>query len=238
MVEFDVKLTADGALILMHDDGLDRTTDGHGAVAATTLWRDIRAPRCRRLVRRCLARRAGADAWRRPSTSWRKCGLNANIEIKPCPGREVETAAAGGRAACGVLAEGRPCAAALELCPATAWPRRASVAPEIPRGLLLWGKPADWSAAARGSGCASVHCAAERYDARPWAAEIGRLGYGLAVYTVNDACPGAAGCAAGAWIRISDSRYRLLPRPWRGLDAASRRFPEDRIRLTRRAMTA
>ena len=77
-----------------------------------------------------------------------------------------------------------------------AWPllssfARASLAaardaaPEIPRGLLLWGKPADWSAAARSLDCVTVHCAKE--DMTPeWAAEIGRLGYGLAVYTVND----------------------------------------------------
>ena len=36
-VEVDVALTADGALILMHDAELDRTTDGHGPVATRTL---------------------------------------------------------------------------------------------------------------------------------------------------------------------------------------------------------
>ncbi len=35
-VEVDVALTADGALVLMHDAELDRTTDGHGPVAAIT----------------------------------------------------------------------------------------------------------------------------------------------------------------------------------------------------------
>ena len=37
MVEFDAKLTADGAVILMHDDTLERTTSGRGAVATTPL---------------------------------------------------------------------------------------------------------------------------------------------------------------------------------------------------------
>src|SRR5271169_1359965 len=32
-VEFDAKLTGDGTAILMHDDTLDRTTNGHGLVA-------------------------------------------------------------------------------------------------------------------------------------------------------------------------------------------------------------
>lgn len=33
MVEIDVRTTRDGALVLMHDETVDRTTDGHGAVA-------------------------------------------------------------------------------------------------------------------------------------------------------------------------------------------------------------
>lgn len=38
-VELDVALTADGILVLVHDADLDRTTDGHGPVAAITLER-------------------------------------------------------------------------------------------------------------------------------------------------------------------------------------------------------
>ena len=58
-------------------------------------------------------------------------------------------------------------------------------APDLPRGLLLWEKPGDWSAAARALACHSVHCAA-RHLTPDWAAEIKRQGYLLAVYTVND----------------------------------------------------
>ncbi|UCH36265.1 MAG: glycerophosphodiester phosphodiesterase family protein [Armatimonadota bacterium] len=36
-VELDVRLTADGHLVIMHDDTVDRTTDGTGAVADMTL---------------------------------------------------------------------------------------------------------------------------------------------------------------------------------------------------------
>ncbi|HET6220602.1 MAG TPA: glycerophosphodiester phosphodiesterase family protein, partial [Dongiaceae bacterium] len=35
-VEFDAKLTGDGVVVLMHDDTLDRTTDGTGPVAETS----------------------------------------------------------------------------------------------------------------------------------------------------------------------------------------------------------
>jgi glycerophosphoryl diester phosphodiesterase len=37
MVEFDLALTQDGALVLMHDAKVDRTTDGHGRVLDFTL---------------------------------------------------------------------------------------------------------------------------------------------------------------------------------------------------------
>ena len=36
-VEFDVRLTRDGVPVLIHDDDLDRTTEGSGLVANATL---------------------------------------------------------------------------------------------------------------------------------------------------------------------------------------------------------
>jgi glycerophosphoryl diester phosphodiesterase len=36
-VEFDVQLSRDGALVIIHDETVDRTTDGHGAIADLTL---------------------------------------------------------------------------------------------------------------------------------------------------------------------------------------------------------
>lgn len=36
-VEFDAMLSADGVPVLMHDDTVDRTTDGHGAVASLSI---------------------------------------------------------------------------------------------------------------------------------------------------------------------------------------------------------
>ncbi len=51
MIEFDVQFTKDSALVLMHDAGVDRTTNGSGAVADLTLaelkqldagsWKDV-----------------------------------------------------------------------------------------------------------------------------------------------------------------------------------------------------
>ena len=183
MVEFDVKLTADGALILMHDDALDRTTTGHGAVAATRAGRYPR-PRCRRLVRRCLARRGGADpgGGHRPPGGMRPERQYRDQALSGARGRDRPRRWSPACAGTGRQARPRPLLSSFARDSLAA---ARDEAPEIPRGLLLWGKPADWSAAARSLDCASVHCAAE--DMTPeWAAEIGRLGYGLAVYTVND----------------------------------------------------
>lgn len=42
MLEMDVRLTADGEVVVLHDETVDRTTDGHGPVAAMR-WSEVRA---------------------------------------------------------------------------------------------------------------------------------------------------------------------------------------------------
>ena len=89
-VEFDVKLTRDGHPVLFHDDRLDRTTSGQGEVALTTL---------------AQLRKLDAGAWFAPAFEGERVpsfadalalcaelGLGINVELKPCPGREADTA--------------------------------------------------------------------------------------------------------------------------------------------------
>ncbi len=89
-VELDVKLTADNVPIIFHDEELDRTTSGTGLVAATR-YEDLRD--------------LDAGSWfgdsfvqcRIPTLEQAideilKAGMGLNLEIKPCPGREKETA--------------------------------------------------------------------------------------------------------------------------------------------------
>jgi glycerophosphoryl diester phosphodiesterase len=89
-VEFDVRLTADKVAILHHDDTLKRTA-GRNAAAATLDYAEIAE--------------LDAGAWfgnafhgeRVPTLSdsialLGELGLGANIEIKPAPGHEAETA--------------------------------------------------------------------------------------------------------------------------------------------------
>src|SRR5437016_6247038 len=91
-VEFDVRLTGDGALVLCHDARLDRTTDGRGLISAMTLAaiRD-----------RDAGIRFGAEfAGERVPTLGEALdlaadiGLSTNIEIKAERGRDYATAAA------------------------------------------------------------------------------------------------------------------------------------------------
>lgn len=89
-VEIDVKLTKDNVPIIFHDEELERCTSGSGLVMDTT-FADIRE--------------LDAGSWFGESFMGEKIptleealnviidrGLGLNLEIKPCPGREVETA--------------------------------------------------------------------------------------------------------------------------------------------------
>ena len=85
-VEFDVKLTADGVPVLMHDDTLERTTDGSGAVADTSY---------QQITELDAGGWFGNEFSGEPVPSFaaasalcRQAGVWANIEIKPSPGQE------------------------------------------------------------------------------------------------------------------------------------------------------
>ncbi len=181
-VEFDAKLSADGVCVLIHDDMLDRTTDGRGPVAAAP-WRAIR--------------KLDAGGWFGPD--WRASrvptlaqaldlarahDLQCDIEIKPSAGREVETALA-------VVAEVTRCWPARRRKPLmTSFSRLAlaaarGAAPRLPRGLNVWEHPDDWAAAARDLDCGWVICA-DRFMTRAWAGAIRKAGFALGVFTVND----------------------------------------------------
>lgn len=94
-VEFDVQLTADGTVVVLHDETLDRTTDGRGPLAATTLA-DVR-------TLDASGGRAGFAGVRVPTLAETldllvPSGLRLNIELKNSeeayPGLEEQVLAA------------------------------------------------------------------------------------------------------------------------------------------------
>lgn len=178
-VEFDAKLTGDDVPILMHDETLERTTNGRGRVARTP-WREI----------------AGLDAgrWFGPSFAGARVprleaalalllelGLAANIEIKPCPGRERATAAAVARSVRRTWPAHRDPPLLTSFSIASLETAR-DLAPELPRGLLAWGEPELWRRECGRLGCVTFHCS-NRF--LPDFRAVRSAGLGLAIYTVN-----------------------------------------------------
>lgn len=88
-VEFDVMLSADGSPWLMHDETLERTTDGVGRLGET---RDVDLARLDAGCRHHPAFRGEAlPTLAAAAALCRQLGLLANVEIKPAAGCEAQT---------------------------------------------------------------------------------------------------------------------------------------------------
>jgi glycerophosphoryl diester phosphodiesterase len=181
-VEFDVRLTGDGEPILLHDDRLHRTTDGHGTAARLPL---------------AAIRRRDAGSWFSPDFAGEpiptlaeavallaKLGLGANIELKA--GRAG--AADIGRVAAGVLARlwppQLPAPLISSFSPEALTAARQS-APQLARGMLCRSVPRDWRERAENLGCVSIHADHRRLSPAT-VAEIRAWGYAVLAYTVNE----------------------------------------------------
>jgi glycerophosphoryl diester phosphodiesterase len=180
--EFDVKLTAEGVPVLMHDDSLDRTTSGHGPVAAASF------PEVATLDAGGWFNHAFAGervpTYEAAAGLCRTLGLWANVEIKPCPGREAETGHAVARESMRLWAgDAKP--PLLSSYSVEALAAAQATAPLLPRGLLVEDPPDDWRSALAGLGCVALHV--EHGRATPeLAAAVHAAGYGLLCYTAND----------------------------------------------------
>ena len=182
MVEFDAKLSADNVVFLLHDDTVDRTSNGHGAAAQMTYaeiarldagsWFDARfaaqvMPTLEQVAERCLT-----------------LGLAANVEIKPCPGREAETGRWVAKAV-QTLWAGQAQPPLLSSFSYQALEAAAAAAPDLPRGMLYEAVPAHWREDARKLGTVSLHASHKHLDG-PQVAQIKAAGLHMLVYTVNE----------------------------------------------------
>jgi glycerophosphoryl diester phosphodiesterase len=180
-VEFDVMLSRDSVPVLIHDEALERTTNGRGAVADAA-WSELAAldagswfgaafageplPRYADAVRVCL-----------------ELGLWANVEIKPAAGRERET----GRIVASTSAalwRNAPVAPLLSSFSTAALEVAAEEA-GLRRGLLVEAIPENWEETAARLGCISLHCNFRHLGAQQ-ARAVKSAGYALLCYTVND----------------------------------------------------
>ncbi len=91
-VELDVKLTKDEIPIIFHDDTLERTTNGSGLVAET-LYKDIKELDCGSWYGESFIG-VQIPTLEEVIDVLIERDLGLNLEIKPCAGREKETAEA------------------------------------------------------------------------------------------------------------------------------------------------
>ncbi len=89
-VELDVKLTRDSVPVIFHDDTLERTTNGFGNVADTN-FEDIRELEAGLWFSEGFAG-VIVPTLEEVMEVLIEHDLGVNFEIKPCPGREIETA--------------------------------------------------------------------------------------------------------------------------------------------------
>lgn len=181
-VEFDVKLTEDGTPILMHDETLERTTDGCGPVAETG-YADIAdldagAWFGNEYIGELVPSFAAASAF------CREVGLWANVEIKPSPGTERETGEVVARLA-KMLWAGATLPPLLSSFSPLALEAAAVEAPELPRALLVTEIPPSWQALMQRLQCVALHVSHPHLNAAHVKAVHG-AGYGVLAYTVND----------------------------------------------------
>ena len=181
-VEFDVMLAADATPILMHDQRLERTTSGSGAIAETA-YRDMQKLDAGSWYSREHAGEP-VPSFERAGRLCLELGLWANIEIKPAPGYEAETGRATALRA-RALWSGAPVPPLLSSFQPAALAAAKAAAPELPRGALTKSIPPDWQSWMRELGCVSVHCDF-RLLLPQQARAVRDAGYWLLCYTVND----------------------------------------------------
>ncbi|MEO5338243.1 MAG: glycerophosphoryl diester phosphodiesterase [Magnetospirillum sp. WYHS-4] len=166
-VEFDVKLSRDGVPVLFHDERLERTTNGRGRLSRLSLAE----------LRRLDA--GGGETVPTLAEAMdllRLLDMGANVELKPCPGREVETA----RAAAAVLA-GTPVPVLLSSFSEAA----LAAVPDWPLALVVGRIPADWRSRLERLGARALHCRQGDLRRRQ-VEEVRTAGLSLRCYTVND----------------------------------------------------
>jgi glycerophosphoryl diester phosphodiesterase len=196
-VEFDVMLAHDEVPVLMHDPIFGRTVAGSGAVSAHTAvqlvqmnagaWQgkpeyaQAKVPTFEAVVKYCRAN-----------------GLFMNIEIKPAPGFEAATGEVVARDTLRMFADEAD---------KNKWPLFSSfnyealaaaqrAAPQINRAMLYVSVPENWQEDLQQLGCVALHTSYRKLD-EDTAHAIKAAGYGLFVYTVNDADAARAVFAMG-----------------------------------------
>ena len=185
MVEIDARLSGDGVIMLMHDDTVDRTTNGTGRVGGMT-WGELAKLDAGHFARGRTPQFVGEPIPTFEAIA-RWCLANEvaiNIEIKPCPGREAETASA---IALDVqrLWRNAPVPPLFSSFQESALEAARAVAPDIPRALLQDTLTPDWPERLARLGCVALDANFRELSA-PLVVDAHDRGYNVACYTPNE----------------------------------------------------
>lgn len=199
-VEFDVMLAGDGTPVVIHDETVDRTTDGRGEVPKMSyadlsrlrIGKTERIPRYEEAVALC-----------------RELGLWANVEIKPAKGHERATGEAVARMT-RELWRGAPLAPELSSFSVEALEAAQSAAPELARGYLVGKIPDDWRGTLARLECVALHCNYKALSAEV-ARQVHAAGCSVLLWTVNEPALARQMLAFGADCLVTDALDRIGP---------------------------
>ncbi|CAM5792312.1 glycerophosphodiester phosphodiesterase [Castellaniella caeni] len=183
MVEYDVKLSQDGVPFLLHDDTIQRTSDGAGQ-AAELSWKALSQFDFGGWHGSAFAGEAAPSLFA-VARCTQALGVHSNIEIKPSTGHETATGLAVAQAAAR-LWQGAALPPLLSSFSEAALDAARDVAPDLPRALLIEGPvPADWRARQAGLGCIGISIDVQYADLA-LVRDVLAQGATLAVWTVNE----------------------------------------------------
>ncbi|WP_192456967.1 glycerophosphodiester phosphodiesterase family protein [Musicola keenii] len=199
-LEVDVKLTRDGKPVIIHDDRVDRTTNGRGLVAGLTLaeirrleasagfgaeFAGVRVPTLEELIECVLA-----------------LDIGLQLELKPTAGDDVETA----ETAIAVLKQMWPANRErlfLSSFSVRAIQTAARLMPDIPRAFAVVVPPQDPQRLLQETHCQILHCLADLLDDDAQQ-RLAQSGVEYAVAIINDAAQAKRLLHQGAQTILSD----------------------------------
>jgi len=199
-VEFDVMLAGDGTPVIIHDETVDRTTNGRGEVPKMTyaelsvlkIGKNEKIPKFEDAGRLC-----------------RELGIWANVEIKPARGYERRT----GDAVARLAAEhwrGAPLQPVLSSFSPVALLAARQAEPQLPRGLLVGRIPPRWREMLQDLECIALHANYRTLNARI-VEEAHRGGTAVLAWTVNDRRAARKLLGWGADCLVTDRLDRIAP---------------------------
>jgi glycerophosphoryl diester phosphodiesterase len=200
-VEFDVMLSRDGVPFLMHDEMLERTTDGSGRVADLSIA-DIQRFDAGGKFHKAFGVANGvspAPTLKDAMAQVARLNLWANIEIKPSSGHELETGVVVGQWLAKHWNGNGVISSFAHDALQAAMRETQTQRPEFRYAALFEKLPENWSSILAHTGASAVHMAARHLTAAK-ADTLNALGVPWACYTVNSISEAARlfalGCAA------------------------------------------